>query len=69
MSDVSLTMPILLSLGMSLWFVYGVILNDLPIMIWNLIALGLNITVIFLILSYRRGGAPDTETALSTEKE
>jgi MtN3 and saliva related transmembrane protein len=54
MDDVSLTMPILLSMGMALWFSYGVILGDLPIMLWNLIALALNITVIFLILKLRR---------------
>ena len=54
MSDVSLTMPILLSMGMALWFFYGVILGDIPIMLWNLISLGLNLVVIFLILRYRR---------------
>lgn len=54
MNDVSLTMPILLSMGMAMWFFYGVILEDLPIMMWNLIALALNIGVIGLILSYRR---------------
>ncbi|HEY3419857.1 MAG TPA: SemiSWEET transporter [Methanomassiliicoccales archaeon] len=54
MNDVSLTMPILLSLGMTLWFFYGMILADIPIMLWNLIALALNITVIYLILSFRR---------------
>ena len=54
MNDVSLTMPVLLSLGMALWFFYGVILDDLPIMMWNMIALGLNIAVICLIISYRR---------------
>ena len=54
MKDVSLTMPILLSIGMALWFFYGVILADIPIMLWNLIALGLNILVIYLILRYRR---------------
>ena len=41
-------------MGMVLWFFYGVILDDIPIMMWNLIALGLNIAVIYLILSYRR---------------
>ena len=58
MNDVSLTMPILLSLGMALWFFYGVILEDAPIMIWNLIALVLNLTVIYLILSFRRNNSP-----------
>jgi MtN3 and saliva related transmembrane protein len=65
MNDVSLTMPILLSMGMALWFVYGVILNDIPIMLWNFIALGLNIIVIFLILKYRgkQSCAEESKTA------
>lgn len=57
MNDVSLTMPILLSLGMALWFFYGLVLGDIPIMLWNLIALALNITVIYLIFRYRRNRA------------
>ncbi|MGD0818990.1 MAG: SemiSWEET transporter [Methanomassiliicoccales archaeon] len=60
MNDVSLTMPILLSVGMALWFCYGVILEDIPIMLWNLIALGLNLIVIFLILRYRRNQSAST---------
>jgi MtN3 and saliva related transmembrane protein len=58
MGDVSLTMPILLSMGMTLWFFYGMVLEDIPIMIWNLIALSLNIVVIFLIITYRRRSGP-----------
>ena len=54
MNDVSLIMPILLAMGMTLWFFYGMILEDIPIMMWNLIALSLNIVVIFLIIRYRR---------------
>ena len=53
MNDVSLIMPILLSMGMALWFFYGMILRDIPIMLWNLIALSFNIVVIFLIVRYR----------------
>ena len=54
MNDVSLVMPMLLSVGMGLWFVYGLILEDLPIMLWNLISLGLNLAVIFMIMRYRQ---------------
>jgi uncharacterized protein with PQ loop repeat len=45
---------------MALWFCYGVILEDIPIMLWNLIALGLNLIVIFLILRYRRNQSAST---------
>jgi MtN3 and saliva related transmembrane protein len=54
MNDVSLTMPVLLSIGMALWFYYGMVLEDLPIMLWNFIAVCLNLVVIFMILRYRQ---------------
>jgi MtN3 and saliva related transmembrane protein len=54
MADVSLFMPILLSVGMGLWLGYGLILNDLPIALWNAISLGLNLSLIGLKLLYGR---------------
>jgi MtN3 and saliva related transmembrane protein len=58
MRDVSLTMPILLALGMLLWFFYGIWLDSLPIILWNAIALILNLMIIALILRYGRYGQP-----------
>jgi MtN3 and saliva related transmembrane protein len=54
MNDISLTMPVLLSIGMALWFYYGMVLQDLPIMLWNFIAVCLNLVVILMILRYRQ---------------
>lgn len=54
MEDVSLIMPILLSLGMLMWLFYGIVLNNLPIILWNAIALGLNLTI--FLLKFRYGG-------------
>ena len=54
MNDVSLVMPILLALGMALWLLYGIWLDSLPIILWNAIALGLNIGLIALKLRYGR---------------
>lgn len=56
MGDVSLFMPILLGIGMFMWFTYGVYLNNMPIIVWNLVALTLNVTMIALILRYRGRG-------------
>ncbi len=39
MDEVSLLMPLLLSLGMFLWLLYGLFKGDAPIIIWNAIAL------------------------------
>jgi len=48
MDDVSLFMPILLSAGMALWLGYGMVLNDLPIIFWNAVALTFNLVIIAL---------------------
>ncbi len=53
MDDVSILMPIVLSVGMTLWLVYGLILQDLAIVLWNAIATSLNLGIIALKLRYR----------------
>lgn len=54
MSDVSLYMPILLSVGMALWLCYGVVLDNMPIIFWNAVALLLNLIIIIMIVIYRK---------------
>jgi MtN3 and saliva related transmembrane protein len=48
MKDVSLVMPLVLMLGMSLWLLYGIFLNDLPIVLWNSVAIALNGVIVFM---------------------
>ncbi|HTY47914.1 MAG TPA: SemiSWEET transporter [Methanomassiliicoccales archaeon] len=52
MGDVSLAMPVVLSLGMFLWLMYGLMKNDAPIIIWNAIALMLNLAIVLLKIRY-----------------
>jgi MtN3 and saliva related transmembrane protein len=56
MRDVSLIMPILLAVGMIFWLFYGIWLDSLPLILWNAIAISLNLIIIGLILRYRRDG-------------
>jgi MtN3 and saliva related transmembrane protein len=56
MRDVSLVMPILLAVGMLFWLIYGIWLDSLPLVLWNAIALILNLIIIGLILRYNRDG-------------
>jgi MtN3 and saliva related transmembrane protein len=56
MEDVSLLMPMVLGAGMLLWLLYGISLNNLPIVLWNAIAFSLNMAVIGLKLRYARNG-------------
>ena len=54
MSDVSLFMPILLSVGMTLWMIYGILISDVPIILWNAISVILNLGMIGLTVKYKR---------------
>ncbi len=54
MEDVSLLMPMVLGAGMLLWLLYGISLENLPIVIWNAIAFALNMGVVGLKLRYSR---------------
>jgi MtN3 and saliva related transmembrane protein len=54
MGEVSLLMPMLLSVGMFLWLIYGLLTDDLPIIIWNAIALTLNLCLVGLKLHFGR---------------
>jgi MtN3 and saliva related transmembrane protein len=54
MDDVSLVMPMLLSAGMALWLGYGIMIDSLPIIFWNIVALGLNLGMILLKVKFSR---------------
>ena len=54
MDDVSISMPVLLSVGMALWLIYGIGVNSLPIIVWNAISLVLNVTLIGVKVHYTK---------------
>lgn len=51
--DVSLLMLIVFATGILLWLIYGVILNDLPIMLANSATIVLVMILLFFKLKYR----------------
>lgn len=56
MEDVSLFMPLVLVVGMGLWLIYGLLIGDIPIILWNTVAIGLNVGLIYLKLRSDRAG-------------
>ncbi len=54
MDDVSLVMPMLLSAGMALWLGYGIMIDSLPIIFWNIVALGLNLMMMALKIKFSK---------------
>jgi MtN3 and saliva related transmembrane protein len=52
--DVSLAMLLVLGTGISLWIVYGIKKNDLPIIATNAFSLLVNITMVILGIKYKK---------------
>ena len=52
--EVSLVMLFVLAVGISLWIVYGIKKNDLPIIVTNSFSLLVNITMVVLRIKYKR---------------
>ncbi|HLD33137.1 MAG TPA: SemiSWEET transporter [Candidatus Nanoarchaeia archaeon] len=50
--DLSLPMCVLLVTGMLLWLLYGILIQDIPIIAANSVALGLMTVLLFLKLKY-----------------
>ena len=50
--DISLPMLLTFIVGISIWFVYGVLVNSAPVVVANLITLVLNLLILFFKLRY-----------------
>ena len=51
--DISLIMYAIISIGISLWLAYGIIIKDLPVIAANLVTLVLVATVLVLRIRWR----------------
>jgi MtN3 and saliva related transmembrane protein len=51
--DISVFMPLMASTGSILWLFYGIMLNEMPIIAANAIALLFSLTVLFITIKYR----------------
>jgi len=54
--DVAFWQPVLLGTGMTLWIIYGAMLNDWPILATNILAVSCNIIIIIQKFMYRGYG-------------
>jgi len=54
--DISIWQPVLLSIGVALWLMYGMLINDMPLILSNIIPLACNVMLAFLKLRYRNDG-------------
>lgn len=58
--DISIWQPVLLSIGVALWLMYGKLINDTPLILANIIPLVCNVMLTFLKLRYRSNDGTDT---------
>lgn len=56
LTDVSNIMLLMICTGMTLWLTYGVLMNDFPLVLWNAVALTLNLSLV--VLKFRYGKKP-----------
>ena len=54
--DISIWQPILLSVGVALWMIYGMLIHDLPLIVANIIPLICNALLTGLKLHYSNNG-------------
>lgn len=64
--DLSIWQPLLLTIGVALWAIYGIIIRDLPLIIANVIALACNALLTAMKLRY---GSKDNCSVSSKSKE
>ncbi len=51
--DISLGMYIMYLLGISLWFTYGILLNNIPIILTNIVSMILSVIIFYYKLRYK----------------
>ena len=52
LDDVSYFMPIVLAIGMTLWFIYGFLINSIAVMVANVFSISCCITLIVMKKKY-----------------
>jgi MtN3 and saliva related transmembrane protein len=60
--DVSLLFTVLFLVGDATWLVYGIILDQLPIILWNILAVMLLGTLLYAKLKYNKVSCETKET-------
>lgn len=65
--DISIWQPLLLALGVALWMFYGILINDLPLILANITPLVCNVALTGMKIIYDREDRAQPPTTLPTE--
>jgi len=67
--DLSIWQPLLLTIGVALWMIYGILINDLPLIIANITPLLCNALLIGMKIRYGRNDRSAADSYLTVTKE
>lgn len=56
--DLSIWQPLLLSVGVALWLIYGILIRDIPLIVANIIPLLCNLALTAMKLKFRPNDQP-----------
>lgn len=59
--DISIWQPLLLSIGVALWMIYGILISDLPLIIANITPLLCNIWLTCMKIHFGKHDNPGTD--------
>ena len=51
--DISIFLPFMSSTGSALWLIYGIMIQEMPVIAANAVALVFGLTILFVTLKYR----------------
>lgn len=52
-SDLSLSMFLIFTTGVALWLTYGILIGNLPIILWNVATFGLAASILYFKLRFK----------------
>jgi MtN3 and saliva related transmembrane protein len=56
--DLSIWQPLLLSIGVALWMIYGMLINDIPLIVANITPLICNLFLTAMKIRYKNNDSP-----------
>lgn len=66
--DISIWQPLLLAFGVALWMLYGILIDDLPLILANITPLVCNVALTGMKIIYGREDRAQPPTTLPTEE-
>ena len=63
LDDISYFMPIVLSIGMGIWLLYGILRDDLAIIVANVFAIGCNFVLISMKKIYEKRSKSNADSS------